>query len=41
LPARIVSRGYSVNEHWTVGFVDGSRAFLKLASVDPNGRPTA
>jgi hypothetical protein len=34
--ARIVSRGYSVNEHWTVGFVDGSRAFLKLASVDPS-----
>lgn len=33
--ARVVSRGYSVNEHWTVGFVDGSRAFLKLASVDP------
>jgi Phosphotransferase enzyme family len=34
--ARIVSRGYSVNEHWTAGFVDGSRAFLKLASVDPS-----
>jgi Phosphotransferase enzyme family len=33
--ARVVSRGYSVNEHWTVGFVDGSRAFLKVASVDP------
>ncbi|HEY8705741.1 MAG TPA: phosphotransferase [Gaiellaceae bacterium] len=33
--ARVVSRGYSVNEHWTVGFADGSRAFLKLASVDP------
>ncbi len=33
--ARIVSRGYSVNEHWTAGFADGSRAFLKLASVDP------
>jgi hypothetical protein len=31
--ARVVSRGYSVNEHWTVGFFDGSRAFLKLASV--------
>jgi hypothetical protein len=34
--ARVVSRGYSVNEHWTAGFVDGSRAFLKLASVDPS-----
>jgi hypothetical protein len=34
--ARIVSRGYSVNEHWTVGFTDGSRAFLKVASVDPS-----
>lgn len=34
--ARVVSRGYSVNEHWTAGFTDGSRAFLKLASVDPS-----
>ena len=34
--ARVVSRGYSVNEHWTAGFADGSRAFLKLASVDPS-----
>jgi hypothetical protein len=34
--ARVVSRGYSVNEHWTAGFVDGSRAFLKVASVDPS-----
>jgi hypothetical protein len=34
--ARVVSRGYSINEHWTAGFVDGSRAFLKLASVDPS-----
>jgi hypothetical protein len=34
--ARVVSRGYSINEHWTVGFADGSRAFLKLASVDPS-----
>jgi hypothetical protein len=34
--ARVVSRGYSVNEHWTAGFVDGRRAFLKLASVDPS-----
>jgi hypothetical protein len=34
--ARIVSRGYSVNEHWTAGFIDGTRAFLKVASVDPS-----
>jgi len=34
--ARVVSRGYSINEHWTAGFADGSRAFLKLASVDPS-----
>jgi hypothetical protein len=34
--ARVVSRGYSVNEHWTAGFTDGSRAFLKLASIDPS-----
>jgi Phosphotransferase enzyme family len=34
--ARVVSRGYSINEHWTAGFSDGSRAFLKLASVDPS-----
>jgi hypothetical protein len=34
--ARVESRGYSVNEHWTVGFADGSRAFLKEASVDPH-----
>ncbi|HWX08675.1 MAG TPA: hypothetical protein VNY33_01755, partial [Gaiellaceae bacterium] len=34
--ARIESRGYSLNEHWTVGFADGSRAFLKEASIDPS-----
>jgi hypothetical protein len=34
--ARIVSGGYSLNEHWTVGFFDGSRAFLKEASVEPS-----
>jgi hypothetical protein len=34
--ARVVSRGYSINEHWTAGFADGSRAFLKLATVDPS-----
>ena len=34
--ARVVSRGFSVNEHWTVGFTDGSRAFLKIASIEPS-----
>jgi len=34
--ARVESRGYSVNEHWTVGFADGTRAFLKLASIHPS-----
>lgn len=34
--ARVVTRGYSVNEHWIAGFADGSRAFLKLATVDPS-----
>ncbi len=34
--ARVDSRGYSVNEHWIAGFADKSRAFLKVASVDPS-----
>ena len=34
--ARVESRGYSINQHWTVGFADGTRAFLKVASVDPS-----
>ena len=34
--ARVESRGYSLNEHWTVGFADGTRAFLKQAGVDPS-----
>jgi len=33
---RVVSRGWSLNEHWTVAFRDGTRAFLKLASIDPS-----
>jgi aminoglycoside phosphotransferase (APT) family kinase protein len=33
---RVESRGYAANEHWTVRFRDGTRAFLKhSASVDP------
>ena len=34
--ARIVRRGYSLNEHWTVTFADGTRAFLKEGHVDPS-----
>jgi hypothetical protein len=34
--ARVDSRGHSVNEHWIAGFADKSRAFLKVASVDPS-----
>jgi hypothetical protein len=34
--ARVVRRGYSLNEHWTVTFADGTRAFLKEGHVDPS-----
>jgi hypothetical protein len=34
--ARVVRRGYSANEHWTVGFADGTSAFLKLAEIAPS-----
>jgi hypothetical protein len=34
--ASVERRGYSVNEHWTVLFDDGSRAFLKEGHVDPS-----
>jgi hypothetical protein len=34
--ARVDSRGYSLNEHWITGFTDRSRAFLKVASIDPS-----
>jgi hypothetical protein len=34
--ARVVSRGWSRNEHWTVVCNDSSRAFLKLASIEPS-----
>jgi hypothetical protein len=33
---RVDSRGYSKNEHWKVGFADGSRAFLKTGTIDPS-----
>ena len=34
--ARVVRTGYSLNEHWTARFADGTRAFLKLARIDPS-----
>jgi Phosphotransferase enzyme family len=35
----VESRGYAINEHWTVELADGTRAFLKLAApVDPGPR---
>jgi hypothetical protein len=33
--ARPVRRGWSMGEHWTVVFADGTRAFLKTGSIDP------
>ena len=36
--ARVVRRGYSLNEHWTAVFADGTRAFLKTAHIDPSPR---
>jgi hypothetical protein len=34
--AQVTRRGYSLNEHWTVRFADGTRAFLKAGSIDPS-----
>lgn len=34
--ARIVSRGWSLDEHWTVVLADGTRAFLKEGRIDPS-----
>lgn len=34
--ARVERRGYSLNEHWTAVFADGTRAFLKTAHIDPS-----
>jgi hypothetical protein len=31
----VVSRGWSRNEHWTIACDDGTRAFLKVASIEP------
>ncbi|HET7566656.1 MAG TPA: hypothetical protein VFJ91_01575 [Gaiellaceae bacterium] len=32
---RVPYRGWSRAEHWTIAFVDGSRAFAKVASIPP------
>jgi phosphotransferase family enzyme len=34
--AQVTRKGYSLNEHWTVRFDDGTRAFLKQGEVDPS-----
>ena len=33
--ARVDSRGWARNEHWTLVLADGTRAFAKVASIDP------
>ncbi len=33
---RVESGGWSRNEHWTLVFADGTRAFAKVASIDPS-----
>jgi hypothetical protein len=34
--ARVERRGYSMNEHWTAVFDDGTRAFVKTGAIDPS-----
>jgi hypothetical protein len=34
--AGVVRKGYSMNEHWTVVFADGTRAFLKCGHIPPS-----
>jgi Phosphotransferase enzyme family len=34
--SRVIRRGYSQNEHWTIVLADGGRAFVKEAHVDPS-----
>lgn len=34
--ARVVRTGYSLNEHWTVVFEDGTNAFVKTARIAPS-----
>ncbi len=33
---RVVSGGWTRNEHWTLGLADGTLAFAKVASIDPS-----
>ena len=33
---RVVSRGWSSAEHWTFALADGTRAFVKQASIEPH-----
>src|SRR5439155_1426201 len=32
----VVSRGWSCNEHWTIECHGGTRAFVKVASIEPS-----
>lgn len=34
--AGVVRKGYSMNEHWTVVFADGTKAFLKCGHIPPS-----
>ena len=34
--ARVESGGWSRNEHWTLALADGTRAFAKVASIEPS-----
>lgn len=34
--AEVVRKGYSMNEHWTVAFADGTNAFLKVGHIPPS-----
>src|SRR5882672_8784291 len=34
--ARVASRGYSLNDHWTVLLENATRAFLKEGTIDPS-----
>jgi hypothetical protein len=34
--AGVVRKGYSMNEHWTVVFADGTNAFLKCGHIPPS-----
>jgi hypothetical protein len=34
--AAVVRKGYSMNEHWTVVFADGTKAFLKCGYIPPS-----